>query len=248
MNARDSLGRCALALAFLTRLPVRVGAHAARDVGRAVAFFPLVGLVLGLVLALAARLLAGRVPGSVAAVLLAALLAVLSGGLHLDGLADTFDALGASGASRVLRLEILRDSRIGAHGAAALALGLLLKVTALHAVLATPSLATIVLFPAVGRLAAVPVVLLFPYARTEGLGAAFHAYALPRDALAAAAIVLVALGVLDGAAWRAALAAVLVALAFASFVARRLGGVTGDVCGAVIELAEIVFLIVSVSS
>ena len=237
--------RLALAFAFLTRLPVRAEVGEDSDLGRSLAFFPLVGLVLGLLLAASARLLAGRVPPSVLAVLLVSLHAALSGGLHLDGVADTFDALGAAGADRARRLEILRDSRIGAHGATALVLILLLKVTALHALLASGQGMALIVFPIIGRWAAVLLIVLFPYARERGLGVAFHRHARARDALAASAVVLLAVLALGGHAWLAALTTALLALAFARFAARRFGGITGDVCGAAIELAEVAFLILS---
>ncbi|MBY0280134.1 adenosylcobinamide-GDP ribazoletransferase [Candidatus Binatia bacterium] len=241
---KPALRRLALALAFLTRLPVRVDAGDERDVGRSVAFFPLVGALLGAALALLAWLVGGRLPDSVLAVLVTALLAALTGGLHLDGVADTFDALGAPGADRARLLEILRDSRIGAHGATALLLVVLLQVTALHAVLAAPHATPILLAClAVARFVAALVIVLFPYARTSGLGVAFHAHARRADVVVAG--VVAALFVL--AAGRAALLASLLAtgvvLLFVQRVASRLGGVTGDVCGAAIELAQVAFLV-----
>src|SRR5690606_38917534 len=124
--------RLALALSFLTRLPLARIAGDEVDVGRAVAVFPPVGVALGTIVAGVAWLLADRLPASVLAVLLVALIAALTGGLHLDGLADTFDALGASGDAE-RRLAVLRDSRIGAHGASALLLLVLAKVAALEA-------------------------------------------------------------------------------------------------------------------
>jgi adenosylcobinamide-GDP ribazoletransferase len=248
VSATTLLRRLTLAFAFLTRLPVPSAASDEVDVGRSVAFFPLVGLVLGAILAASASLLAGRLPSSVLAVLLVALHATLSGGLHLDGVADTFDALGAAGADRARRLEILRDSRIGAHGAAALVLVLLLKVTALHALLASGRVAALVAFPVVGRCSAVLLIALFPYARSSGLGAAFHAHVRARDALAASVVAALAVLVPGGSAWLAAVLSAVLALAFAGFVARRFGGVTGDVCGAAIELSEVAFLILSLRS
>ena len=95
------------------------------------AFFPLVGLVLGLALDGRGRRSPAAWVAVVVAVLLAALLAALTGGLHLDGFADVFDALGGGRGDRARMLEIMRDSRIGAHGAAALALLLIAKVAAL---------------------------------------------------------------------------------------------------------------------
>lgn len=245
---RVPLRRFALATAFLTRLPVRVDAGEERDIGRSVAFFPLVGVLLGAALAALALLLDGRVPASMLAVLAAALLAAVTGGLHLDGVADTFDAVGAPGADRTRLLEILRDSRIGAHGAAALLFVVLLKVSALHAVLAGGHATAVLLaFPAVARFGAVLVIVLFPYARTRGLGVAFHAHARGADVAIAGAIAATAAVAAGGGAILAAVAAVAFVLLFVRRVAVRLGGVTGDVCGAAIELVETAFLVLLVA-
>jgi adenosylcobinamide-GDP ribazoletransferase len=241
---KSALRRLAIALAFLTRLPVRVDAGDERDVGRSVAFFPLVGGLLGAALALLAWLVGDRVPDSVLAVLAAALLAALTGGLHLDGVADTFDALGAPGADRARLLEILRDSRIGAHGATALLLVVLLQVTALHAVLATGRAGAVLLAClAAARFVAALVIVLFPYARTHGLGVAFRAHARPGDVVIAGVIASIFVLAAGRAALLATLVSTAVVLLFVRRVAARLGGVTGDVCGAAIELAQVVFLV-----
>ena len=240
--------RCAIALAFLTRLPVRVDAGEERDVGRSVAFFPLVGVLLGATLAALAWLLDGRLPASVLAVLATALLAVLTGGLHLDGVADTFEALGAPGADRVRMLEILRDSRIGAHGAAAMVLVLLLKVTTLHVVLTSGRTAALLAFPALARLVAALVIVLFPYARTRGLGGAFHAHARAADVVVGGVVATVVVLATGRAGVLAAVVASALVLLLVRRIAVRLGGVTGDVCGAAIELSEVLFLVVLVAA
>jgi adenosylcobinamide-GDP ribazoletransferase len=236
--------RIALAAAFLTRLPVRAAAGEDSEVGRALAFFPLIGALLGAALVALAWLVGAALPASVLAVLATALLAALTGGLHLDGVADTFDALGAPGADRARLLEILRDSRIGAHGAAALLLVVLLKASALQAVLVRSDLTVVLAFPAVARWVATLVIVLFPYARPHGLGVAFHAHARRSDVAFASACTLLVVLCAGAAAALAALVAAVTVLLFVQRVARRLGGVTGDVCGAAIELAEVVFLVV----
>jgi len=237
--------RLLVAVAFLTRLPSPAARASEEDVGRSLAFFPVVGLVLGAALATGTALGAGRLPDAVVAVLLAALLALLTGGLHLDGVADTFDALGASGADRARRLEILRDSRIGAHGASALALVLLAKVAALEALVASGALATLVVFPAVARWAAALLLVRHPYARERGLGSAFRAHARPSDAALATAVALGATLWVGGGALVAALATLVLLAGFARLAVRRFGGLTGDVYGAAIELGEVAFLVLS---
>lgn len=245
MRVATPIRRFALALAFLTRLPVAPAQASEVDVGRSLAFFPLVGLLLGLALAALAALAGVRLPAPVVAVGLVALLALLTGGLHLDGVADVFDALGAPGADRERRLEILRDSRIGAHGATALGFVLLGKVAALQAVVEAGDPSLLVVFPAVARWAAGLVLLGFPYARPEGLGSPFWAHGRASDAAWASVVVLAAVVWLGGNAWLAALATLALLAGFATLATRRFGGITGDVCGAVIELGEVAFLVLA---
>ena len=179
------------------------------------------------------------------AALLAASLAALTGGLHLDGIADVFDALGGGRGDRARMLAIMRDSRIGAHGAAALVFLIVAKVAALSRVLERHDLAAVLLFPAVGRWAVTPLVVLFPYARPEGAGRAFNGRAGRRELAIAAAIAaagVVALG------WRLlapTLGAGVVAMFFGWWLSRQLGGLTGDVYGAAVELAELAALVLA---
>lgn len=239
--------RFAVAVSFLTCLPLGLTGADEEEVGRSVAFFPLVGLVLGLILVAATWLLGERFPAPVVAGLLVALLAVLTGGLHLDGLADTFDALGARG-DAARRLEVLRDSRIGAHGASALVLVLLLKTLALQALVVHGAATACAAFPAVARGVVALEVVLFPYARPRGLGSAFRAHTRGADVLAALLVVAVVLAAAGAAAMIAALATLVGVLAFARFASRRFGGLTGDVYGASIELAEALFLVLTLAA
>src|SRR5258706_5627486 len=118
-----------LALGFLTILPMRVNNIQPGDLGRAAGWFPVVGLLLGLVLSASNWLLLRVFPPALAGGLVVALWAALTGGLHLDGLADCGDGLLAS-ATPERRLEIMRDPRLGAFGGLVLAGFLILKVLA----------------------------------------------------------------------------------------------------------------------
>jgi adenosylcobinamide-GDP ribazoletransferase len=233
------------AFAFLTRLPVWAGPLRDGDLGRAVAFFPVVGLVAGLVLTGLGFALQGALPPPLVAVLQVAVLAVLSGGLHLDGLADLFDGLGGGRGDRAKTLAIMRDSHVGAHGAAALALLLLAKVLALAQAVEHRDFAAVLAFPAIGRWAVTPAIVLFPYARPEGLGRAFNGQAGPRQLAISTAIMGLALAGLGAHLVTAALAAGLVVLLLGLWLRRRLGGLTGDVYGAAVELAEVAALMVA---
>jgi adenosylcobinamide-GDP ribazoletransferase len=236
-----------LALVFLTRIPVRTAPARDGELAQALAYFPAVGLAIGLIAGAVAWLCRGTVPPSVGAVAVVAVLAVLSGGFHLDGLADVFDAWAGGRGDRERMLAIMRDSRIGALGAVAVTLVLLAKVAALSELLGrggrpgAVTLAVVIACPAAARWAVVPLVAFFPYARSQGLGVAFRSDRGVAAVLIATAIA-VALAVWLGAVW-AFLAALVAAILFGCWVYVPLRGLTGDVYGAAIEVAEVAFLV-----
>ncbi len=243
MAAPAPLRHLAAAFRFLTRLPVPGPALPAPELGRVLAWFPVPGLVLGALAAGFAQVLAGRLAPPVAAALIVAGLAWLTGALHLDGLADVADGLGGGHGDAGRTLAIMRDSRIGAFGAVAVALLLAVKVTAVAELITQRGGWALLCAPAVARFAAVPLVVLFPYARPEGLGRPFHEGGGPRELAIAGAIataVLAAAGLRSAAPAAAALAA---AVAMGLAIRRKLGGLTGDVYGAAVEVAETVFLV-----
>jgi len=242
-----------LALGFLTAIPVGAGAPGAGGLGRASAWFPAVGLLVGAALAAAAWGLRLVFPPLVAGALVVALWAGLTGGLHLDGLADCCDGLLAA-VPRERRLAIMRDPNVGAFGAIGLTLFLILKVAAVAALLGPPppplplhiarlTPYALLLVPTLARLLILPVARQ-PAARAGGLGAAF-AEGLKPAHIALAAILPVGLLVLGGWQGAAAAGAACVAAALVVVVARaRLGGVTGDVLGLTVEAAELAALLV----
>jgi adenosylcobinamide-GDP ribazoletransferase len=206
------LRETALAFRFLTRIPVPGAAMGTAGLGRALAWFPVPGLALGILLAGAARVADGHLAPLVTSALLVALLAWLTGGLHLDGLADVADGLGGSRGDAERALAIMRDSRIGAHGASAVTLLLGAKLAAVAQLAGADGTWALVGAPAVSRFAVVPLVVLFPYARPQGLGKAFHEGGGPRELALAAAIaaaVVAALGLRALAPTAAAVAAAL---------------------------------------
>jgi adenosylcobinamide-GDP ribazoletransferase len=239
------------AIGFLTILPV----HASVDfqpggLGRAAAWYPMVGLLLGLLLC-ACRLLAAQIfPDPLGAVLVVAVWAALTGGLHLDGLADCCDGLLAA-LPPERRLEIMRDPRLGTFGGAGLILFLLLKVSAIMAVpllaLAWKPFLPLLIAPVAAR----GLILLAarqPMARPGGLGAEF-ALGVKWHTYIAAALLPLALAVLGGP--RAGLALILAlgaAYAAIRLARSRLGGLTGDVLGLMVEISELVILLVFAAS
>ncbi|HSB43192.1 MAG TPA: adenosylcobinamide-GDP ribazoletransferase [Methylomirabilota bacterium] len=238
------MGALILALRFLTVIPIP-GREAAGPgaLGRAAWWFPVVGLILGAGLALAARVVEALWPPLAGAAVLVATWKIATGGIHLDGLADSLDGL--AGRDAAGRVAVMRDSRLGVFGAAGLALLLLLGVTALAGLTASLRLRVLVLAPTIGRVAPLLAGAWLPPATPgRGLGAAFAA-GLSRRAGIAHALAAIALAAWLLGAWGAGLAvgAWAAALLAAAFLARRLGGVTGDVLGAVVELAELGMLL-----
>jgi adenosylcobinamide-GDP ribazoletransferase len=230
-----------IALSLLTMIPL--APREANISARALAYYPLVGLVIGLVLAAMNLLLRLFFPGLVAAALLIALWAVITGALHLDGFTDACDGLFAA-TTRERRLEILRDVHLGAFGAVGLALLLITKVATVASI---PSFAPIVLAPVLGRWAMVYAAA-YPLARRDGMAVKFSAGLTRRELLVATGFA-AATAAICGALGLAALAgAFAVATVIARFAVARLGGLTGDIYGMVCESVEVAVLLVGASA
>lgn len=233
-----------IALQFLTRLPVRLpGMPEPEQIGRSLLWYPPVGVLLGGLL-LALHGLLGDTPALLQAAILLAVWVGLSGGLHLDGLADTADAWIGGHADRQRTLEIMKDPRSGPIAVVVLLLVLLLKFAALVVLLGQGAWAGLLLAPWLGR-ALLPLLLLTtPYVRAGGLGAALAEH-LPRQPLPWV-LAVHALAMLLLLGWSAVLALGAAVLAFwllrRAFVA-RLGGTTGDTAGALLELGECAVLL-----
>jgi adenosylcobinamide-GDP ribazoletransferase len=202
-------------------------------------FFPVVGTLIGVLLAAAGA--AGMSIGSplVAGFGITLVWVLITGGFHLDGLADTFDGLSGGRADRARTLEIMRDSRIGTHGAVALVLLLFGKVVLTADLLQLAETGVIWVVPVAARAAVVPTVAWFRYARTEGLGLQMHRNATAETVMISQAVALAALwlaGIDHLPAFAATYAAV---FAFSWWMSRKLSGLTGDTYGAAIEIGEL---------
>ena len=239
-----TLGSPLPALRLLTRLPLAFGPpDDAEAVAASVGYFPLVGLALGAMLALLDALLGALLDRQVVDALLLLALALATGLFHLDGLMDRADGLLAP-VERERRLEIMRDSHAGAFGVAALALMLLIEYAALGALPAGRRGAALLLMGISSRWSALALAGLFPYARPAGTGKAVHDGATPLRFALGTALAGVCAGVVAGADGVAGLGWVaIVSIGFGWLVARRLGGLTGDVYGAGVVVAESASLI-----
>ncbi len=234
-----------IAIQFLTIIPLPFSVKCGeKDLGRAMSFFPLAGLTLGALLVGLHYILSPVLPQALVDLLLVAFLSILTGVLHLDGLADVCDGLAARG-GRERFLAIMKDSSIGAAGAVGLVLTLLLKYEALSHIPLDAKRGALLCFPMIARFAQVQMTAGARRARTDGLGSVF----------------------IGGAGWPQMLASTATAIAFSllfmgikglwMFVAayvftwifktwfhRKAGGVTGDIIGFTSELNEVLCLLV----
>jgi adenosylcobinamide-GDP ribazoletransferase len=231
----------AVAVGFLTVLPTPTVAYQPGLLGRGGYWFPVIGLVLGLLLSGGHWLFAHFFSPFLAAALTTALWVLLTGGLHLDGLADCCDGLLAPVPPQ-RRLEIMRDPRAGAFAVIGVSVFLLLKVSALAAL--SQTLPALLIAPTWARW-----LLLWigrrPLARTSGLGVEFSSQLVTRTLLIALIVPLTLAAIF--LTWRLGLG-LLCAFGVVWLIARsarqRLGGLTGDVYGLAVELAELAVLLV----
>ncbi len=234
-----------IGLQFLTRIHlVRQTVWTAEDFGRSTRFFPLVGLVLGICYALAAWLLLYAFGmRSLTAALLLILPLLLTGGLHADGFMDTADGV-FSGRDRARKLEIMKDSRVGAFGVVSFVMLMFVQYALLSDLAPMLFVPALFVMPIIGRLAMVLAVACFPYAREDGMGKTFADMA-DRSTVVIAALTTAVLVLPWGMLATAALVlGTLFALLFCRTMTNILGGVTGDVYGAATVLTETLVLAV----
>ena len=232
-----------IALQFLTRLPVTLaGMPAPEQIGRSLLFYPLVGLLIGLLLLFAQHLLSDSAVLLQAALLLTVWVGI-SGGLHLDGLADSADAWVGGFGDRERTLAIMKDPRSGPIAVVVLVLLLLLKFAALVALLGSGAGLQLLLVPWLARCLLPLLFLTTPYVRSGGLGQALAEH-LPRQhlpwMLAANVVAMLLFG------WPALLALLVAGVMFIwlrILMLKRLGGATGDTAGALLEIAECAVLL-----
>lgn len=248
-----------LAFQFLTIIPVKdTGIVTDREIGGAVSYFPLVGLLQGTLLVFAAMTTSRFLPVGVVNILVILLLVVTNGGLHLDGLSDTFDAIASRG-DRDKKLSIMKDATVGPIGVTAIVIAILLKLFLLNEIYSVSRPATyyllLFLLPVYSRWSMVPAIFHCSSAKEEGLGRAFIENAGVKELLTATLLTLLlsllALFIIFNIPNLAYAMFSLPILYLFSLIAvwfskRRFEGMTGDTLGAVSELSEILFLMMAV--
>jgi len=235
-----------VALQFLTIIPIPWQ----RDIREvrirnSIAYFPVVGLIIGLILAGLSWLFGLALPTGIANALLLVALAVVTGGLHLDGLADTCDGL-AGHKTVAERWQIMRDSRVGGFGVIGIVLILLVKYVSLNSIPETLMTASLVLMPVAGRWAMVYSIFAYPYARPSGLGKAFKE-GNRWPVFIIATIITIAIAVVSLQLIGLAILAIvlIITTALAVYFKKTFAGLTGDNYGAINEIAEVSVLIVT---
>lgn len=230
------------ALSFLTvlRLPWQPDPN---DFRAAPFFFPFVGAIVGSALALVDAALILVLPATVTSALVLLALLGITGGLHLDGLADTCDAFFAAGATPERRLEIMRDSHVGAYAIAGVVLVLLVQYAALSALSPAIRFQALILMGFLSRTAMAAAISLFPYGRAEGLGTAFRgapSVLWPAITVPAALVAVAVWGPFGVVLLAAGGALVWVT---GRLLMSRLPGLTGDSYGAINEVTQAFVLI-----
>lgn len=240
-------------LQFLTRITVKKNIDwSEKACGGSVKFFPFIGAVLGIIYVIAGYVIYFLLPCynislsiHLTGFILLALNIFLTGALHCDGFTDTMDGI-LSGRKRERILEIMKDSRVGAHGAATLMLLLIGKFAMFADIEASFALTALFLMPVISRCCMSCAVVNFPYARKEGMGKAFHEYSSSKDMFAAVFFTCIVSILLGTMAIIAYILTALIMYVFNRYVSRILGGLTGDVYGATTELGEFVVLFIFV--
>lgn len=239
-----------IALQFLTRIPVTIkGNVSGKNMARSMAYFPLVGLLIGGMAAAIHYLLSFVWAGPVCDLIALAFLVIVTGNMHGDGLMDTADGF-FSGKPREKILEIMHDSRVGSHGVMAGSLVLLAKFVLLGQVPAPLKSSALILVPVLGRWAQVYAAKLYPYvSRSSGTGS-FTSYVGIREIIMASAFTLGAVILLLGPLQGIVLAGVILAgtAILAWYAYRRIGGITGDILGALSECVEVLALLLLLAS
>jgi len=250
---RSFCRRFVLAFQFLTRIPIRAQLRIGEgDFSGCMVFFPIVGAVIGGTMALVFWGIRALLPDSYYVSALFPIIAgvMITGGLHLDGLADTCDGV-FSGRPKERMLEIMKDSRSGAFGVMAIVFAVLGKVLFIGEISAACSMdiekmiLLVVSMPVLGRLGVVTAAALGKSARSDGLGKLFLDDVGVGHWLIAAALTAIAMFLFWGWIGFVYLAcSVVVACLVTWFCSKKLGGLTGDCLGAANEFSEIIFLLV----
>jgi len=235
------------AIQFLTSIPLPGRREATPEqLGRATAYFPVVGLIIGLILACLNWLFSHILPTEVVNILVLVALVIITGALHLDGFVDTCDGIAGHKAVED-RWRVMHDSRAGAFGIVGVVLLLLVKYVSLNSIPPIFMMATLLFMPVVSRWAMVYAIFVYPYARPSGLGTAFKQKTRwPEFTIATLITFIIALALFPLFSLTGLILLVgvwIVTTAFSFYLKHKFSGLTGDTYGAINEVAEVVVLV-----
>ncbi|WP_027416953.1 adenosylcobinamide-GDP ribazoletransferase [Aneurinibacillus terranovensis] len=231
------------AIAFLTRIPVPYVSHSTKDWEKSVAYYPFVGLLIGVLLWGAGMLLAYLFPLPVAAVLTMAFWVFITGGLHVDGWMDLADGLGSNRPKEKV-FEIMKDSRVGAMGVIAALLLFMVKGTTLYEAVSLHRMEWLIISPFIARFCLIMAIWFWPYITEKGIGTGL------RNGLTAINVgvgflftgcIVYWIGRISGLA--VFIMTIAGAVFFIRMIVKKLGGLTGDCYGAVVEWTEMAALV-----
>jgi len=235
--------RLILMLQFLTKLPLPFEIDAKEDdFSKGIVFFPIVGLIIGLMMAGLFWGIETLSSKMIAAVLVVAFEVFITGGLHLDGLADTFDGL-YSYRDKERMLEIMKDSRVGTNGVLILVLAILLKVILIYHIESVYTV--LILMPVVSRFVVVQLAATSKYARANGMGGFFIGKTSKIQLIIAGAITLL-LHIVSIELLLVFVGIIILAMIYRYHVYTKIDGITGDVLGSAVELSEVFYLLLVV--
>lgn len=237
------------ALRFLTSIPLPGKRELPpKQLGKASSFFPVAGLVIGGILVLLNWLLDYILPPAVVNVMLIGALVVLTGAMHLDGLADTCDGI-AGNKTVEERWAVMRDSRTGAFGVVGIVVVVLVKYVTLSSIPEEFFIVVLLFMPVVSRWAMVYAIFTYHYARQSGLGTAFkQSTRWPQFTIATVITFVIATGLFplfSLAGFIIIFGVWLVITLFALYLKHKFAGLTGDTYGAINEVAEVTALLIA---
>ncbi|MBI3585064.1 MAG: adenosylcobinamide-GDP ribazoletransferase [Nitrospinae bacterium] len=236
-----------LSLQFLTIINVKNDSPIdEKAFGKIAILFPLVGALIGILLVVTSRLSSAILPLSVSDATVLIVLILITGGLHVDGFADTIDGF-AGGKNKDDILRIMKDSRIGTFGVVGIVMLLLTKYLSIQSLQPDTKYLVLIIMPVIGRWSVLPMGLFFKYARIEGGTGKIFAESIRLKELIIGTIIVLSIIIplfrLNGFLMLAAI--FIVTLLIGRYSKRKIDGITGDVFGATIEINELIILILS---
>lgn len=237
-----------LMIQFLTRIPLPIEIEAeTKDFEKGVVYFPVVGMLIGILIFGMTKLFVGHIDTLTLAVLLVFFEVLLTGGLHLDGLADSFDGL-FSYRDRERMLEIMKDSRIGSNGVLVLIFVLLFKTVLINQILLNGLFGALLIMPVISRSMTVFASKISKYARENGMGNFFIGKVSNLQLVFSLGSTLVWIYIFSPTGLWMFLPALISTWLFTRLCSSKIGGMTGDTLGANTELQEILTLLLFVLS